>query len=143
MSSYADASFIVSLYLPDANARKAAAVSHSANLPFLLTSLLELEIENAFHLSVFRKEQTLTQLRAVVSFFRRDLRSGFFLPKPLPSNVFERASHLVRRHTDRLGVRFADILHVASALEFKVKTFYTFDKRQGSLAALEGLKVIS
>ena len=52
-----------------------------------------------------------------------------------------RAEALGRRHTEALGARGMDILHVASALALKAGRFVTFDEKQRELARLAGLNV--
>lgn len=56
--------------------------------------------------------------------------------------ALNRAAELSRIHTPTLGTRAADVLHVACALELKLRHFLTFDDRQRKLAAAVGLKVI-
>jgi hypothetical protein len=53
---YADTSFIVSLYLRDANSNVATARMIEIVPPLLLSSLGELELTNALQLYVFRKK---------------------------------------------------------------------------------------
>ena len=52
------------------------------------------------------------------------------------------AAELSQRHTPELGIRSLDVLHVACALELKLRHFLTFDERQQQLATAAGLKVI-
>lgn len=56
MTAYADTSFLVSLYVLDANSALAAARMEQAKLPILLTPLGELELTNAISLRLFRRE---------------------------------------------------------------------------------------
>ena len=44
--------------------------------------------------------------------------------------------------TVKLGCRTMDILHVACAVEISATGFFSFDKRQQSLAKAAGLKLI-
>jgi hypothetical protein len=46
-------------------------------------------------------------------------------------------------HTERLGARAIDLLHVAGALTLESELFLTTDARQAQLAKAEGLKVAS
>jgi len=46
-------------------------------------------------------------------------------------------------HTERLGARAIDLLHVASALELESEVFLTTDDRQAQLAKAEGLKIVT
>jgi predicted nucleic acid-binding protein len=55
--------------------------------------------------------------------------------------AIERARALSTKHTERLGCRGSDLLHVALALELECKVFPTSDRTQGALARAEGLDV--
>ena len=143
MSAYADTSFLASLYLPESHSERAAYAMQKAELPFFLTPVGELELKNSFHLRVFRKEMKRTELRAVLADLQKDIASGIYFLKPLPGEVFDRALHLIRKRTVKLGSRTLDVLHVASALELRMKTFYTFDRQQAALARIAGLSVVS
>lgn len=140
MSGYADTSFLVSLYVLDANSGAAAEQMKRAELPLLLTPFGELELENAFALRSFRKELSASKLKIVRSLFARDIADGIFAQKPLPEMAFERAKKIARTRTPRLGTRTLDILHVASALLLRAGIFYTLDRRQAKLAKAENLK---
>jgi predicted nucleic acid-binding protein len=134
LNAYADTSFLVSLYTPDTHSEAAAVELVKTELPLLLTSFGELELTNALQLRIFRKEITLSKMKASLALFRSDLSAGVYFLKPLSEPIFERALRLARKHTRLLGTRTLDILHVASALDLKAKTFYTFDQRQKKLA---------
>ena len=56
--------------------------------------------------------------------------------------ALRRAAQLTREHTPKLGTRAADALHVACALELKLRHFLTFDNRQAKLAMAAGLKLV-
>ena len=142
MSTYADTSFLVSLYAPDANSDVAIARMREAELPILLTPLTELELVNAMSLRLFRQDLRSSEVKAAQSLIRRDLTEGVLQLKPLPLGVFDRAKRLSLHRTPQLGTRTLDILHVASALELRADTFYTFDHSQEALARAEGLIVI-
>ena len=141
MSAYCDTSFLVSLYVLDANSAPAAAQMRKAELPILLTAFGELELTNAISLRVFRKELLPSRARAARALIRKDIEGGVFLPKPIAGSVYERARQIAGRRTPRLGTRTLDVLHVASALVLQADTFYTFDRRQRMLAKSEGLTV--
>jgi hypothetical protein len=48
--------------------------------------------------------------------------------------AIERARHLSEKHTERLGCRGFDLLHVALALELECEIFLTADGNQGDVA---------
>jgi predicted nucleic acid-binding protein len=142
LSVYADTSFVVSLYVPDANSGRAAARMKDALLPILLTPLGELELVNALYLRVFRKELAPSKVNAARALFGRDIADGIFQLRTFPPAVYDRSKLIARKHTPRLGTRTLDLLHVASALTLNANTFYTFDRNQEKLAKSEGLLVL-
>ncbi len=141
MSSYADTSFLVSLYVFDDNSPKASAMFAGASFPFMLTPLLEAEIVNAFYLRIFRKESGEKQIRTSLDLFGKDVRAGVFELKSFSNDIFRQASQISARRTAKFGTRTLDLLHVASAVVLETEKFATFDKKQAQLARAEGLVV--
>lgn len=138
---YADTSFLVSLYIQDANSGKAAADAAKL-LPICLTPLLEHELRNAVRLCVFRRQITTTQREKALHDLESDKAAGVLHTVPLDwPKALKHAEALGRRHTEVLGARGMDILHVASALVLKADRFVTFDERQRELARLAGLEI--
>ncbi|MBI1749659.1 MAG: type II toxin-antitoxin system VapC family toxin [Acidobacteria bacterium] len=142
MKAYADTSFLVSLYTPDVNSAQAATVMNRVVLPALSTSLGELELINALHLRLFRKELRSKEVRAARAAFRKDLETGIYALEPLSAAVFVLARRISQKRTPRLGTRTFDILHVAAAVVLRADTFLTFDTRQERLAKAEGLRTL-
>ena len=62
---------------------------------------------------------------------------------PAYADTFRHGENLAATHTETLGVRSFDILHVGLALALGATEFLTFDARQASLAKAAGLKVKS
>jgi predicted nucleic acid-binding protein len=136
---YADTSFLVSLYLQDANSARAVADAPQL-LPVFLTPLAEHELRNAIRLCVFRRQIATTQREKALHDLESDKTAGVLHAVPLDwPKVLRHAEALGRRHTETLGARGMDILHVASALALKAGRFVTFDERQRELAHLAGL----
>src|SRR5207244_139397 len=52
------------------------------------------------------------------------------------------AAELSQNHTPNLGTGSLDVLHVACALELRLRFFLTFDQQQQKLAAAAGLKLL-
>ncbi len=140
MNAYADTSFLVSLYSPDANSRRAASEVSRRNPTVLLTPLGELELANALELRIFRREAKVSEVRAARTRMLEHIETGFFALQPMPVTVYERARQIARRRSAQLGLRTLDILHVASALLLRAEIFLTFDRRQLKLARAERLK---
>jgi predicted nucleic acid-binding protein len=140
---YLDASIVFSLYCADRNSVFAASLMESARAPLILSSLCEFEAVNAFSLCVFRKE--LLEREALQARLKLDMNivSGTYLLRALPEAAFTRAKALAQRITPAVGVRAADLLHIAAAFELGVKTLYTLDQKQHMAAQAVGLIVNS
>jgi predicted nucleic acid-binding protein len=141
LSGYADTSFLVSLYTPDANSVLAAEIMERIALPLFLTALGEVELANALQLRLYRRELTSPQVKAAVSDIRKDISSEVYLLRTFSPAIFEKAKLLIQRHTRDLGVRTLDLLHVASALVLEADVFYSFDLDQRKLARAAGLRL--
>ena len=140
MRAYADTSFLVSLYTPDANSVSAAKKMEDLRTALLLTPFGELELSNALELRVRRGELTHSEVEAARAALKDDMEKGIYARRPLPGALFERAMEITRKRTARLGTRTLDVLHVACALTLLADTFYSFDRNQKRLARAEGLK---
>ena len=141
MKIYADTSFLVSLYSPDANSAAAAKTMQASSGDRFVSVFGELEVVNAMGLRVFRKEVSAAQAQSSLTDFEKDLRAGVFQLRPLLEQAFERARQLSRQTTPKLGTRTADLLHVAMALELSADYLYTFDQQQRKLAHTVHLKL--
>lgn len=142
MSAYADTGLICSLYAPDAHTALAAARMQQQELPISFVWLHQLEFRNAMRLRTFREEITAAQQEASITAWLADIANGVFLHREvlLPDLLIE-AERLSAGHTERLGARSLDILHVAAALVLGAAEFLSFDKRQSCLAQSAGLNV--
>lgn len=140
MKVYADPSFIVSLYSPDANSAAASHIMQALPADRFVTTFGELEVVNAMGLRVFRKEVSPSQAHSSLSEFEKDLRDGIFQIRELTDAILGRA-HQLSRQTAKLGTRTADLLHVAAALELGADSLYTFDLHQRKLAQALRLKL--
>ena len=141
MKVYADPSFIVSLYSPDANSAAAVHAMQVSSTDRFVTTFGELEVVNAMGLRIFRKEVSPVQAQSSLVEFEKDLREGIFHLRGLTDSILERARQLSRKTTAKLGTRTADLLHVAAALELDADCLYTFDQHQRKLAHSLRLKV--
>jgi predicted nucleic acid-binding protein len=71
-----------------------------------------------------------------------DLATGVFAHATAAwPEVLLEAERLSAGHSETIGTRSLDILHVASALVLGAEQFATFDTRQGTLARAAGLRV--
>lgn len=142
MSLYADTGFICSLHAPDANTPRVLARMKRLREPLHFTALHRLEFRNAMRLRVFRGEITAEQRELSIQAILSDLAADVFrFADPSWPQAFLEAERLSAAHSESLGTRSFDILHVACALVLGAKTFFSFDKRQGALATAAGLIV--
>ena len=142
MPAYADTSFLVRIYLPHATSTKALAWMQRSTEALPLTPLHRHELRNAVRLSVFRGEITGEQRKAAFREIEADLAEGILAHAPIPwTDAFREAESLAAAHTETLGVRSFDLLHVGLAVTFGAAEFLTFDARQATLAKAAGLKI--
>jgi hypothetical protein len=112
------------------------------SLPLPIIWLHQLEFRNALRLRVFRKEITVTERDASLNAFLADLASGVLeVTAPPLAEILTEAERLSALHSETLGTRSLDILHVSTALVLGQAAFLTFDQRQTALAKAAGLKV--
>jgi predicted nucleic acid-binding protein len=140
---YADSSFLVSLYMLDANTHVATLLARSLPEPLVYSGLHRLEVSNAFALSVFRGHSTRLQAATSWSNLEADIRGGVLLPTAVHwPTIFRRAAQIASSETPTLGTRSFDILHIACAAVIGAQEFISFDHRQRSLAANMGMQVL-
>ena len=139
MSIYADTSFLVSLYIPD-NHSPEAEHQMASNPAMWLTPLHVAEWTHAVEQQVFRGVAARAEADIVYEQFQQHRESGLWIEVALSDSVFELCAQLARGYAARLGVRTLDTLHVASALELRAESFWTFDDRQKKLVRAVGLK---
>ena len=142
MSDYADTGFICSLYAPDANTESAIKQMDKQRKPICFSWLNQVEFRNALRLRVFRKEISSSERDRSLNWLLADLSAGVFENVELSqSNVMIETERLSARHSEKLGTRSLDILHVAMAVVVGCERFLSFDARQCKLARAAGLKV--
>ena len=142
MVAYADTSFLFSLYAQDANTARAAQIADVLNASLVLTPWQRHELRNAFRLAAFRADITGDECQKLLETVDADIHSGALVETPVAwAEVFAEAEALSAAHTEKLGSRGFDVLHVAAAAVLGAREFYTFDARQKALAAKSGMKV--
>jgi len=138
---YLDSSVVFSVQGKDVNTAAAVSLFRSAHEPLILTELCEIEFINALCRREFLKQITHAQAQTSMDDLELNLRKGIFQLLPFPKAAFDRAKTLSRRLTPSIGVRAADVLHVAAAIELGANSLYTFDRRQHATAQAAGLAV--
>ena len=141
MTTYADTGFLCSLYAPDGHTERAVARMRRQALPIAFTWLHQLEFRNALRLRVFRREITRRQRDASLNMMLADLAEGILIAASPPlSDTMTEAERLSALHSERIGTRSLDVLHVAAAVVLGLGEFLSFDRRQIDLARAAGLK---
>jgi predicted nucleic acid-binding protein len=138
---YLDASVVFSLHFRDANTVLALDLVGAAVMPLLVSNLCEMETVNAFALRIFRNEMSERNMKNAINDLESDLRSGILQSRPIPSAAYTRAKAMAQKITPAIGVRAADLLHIAAALELGASFLYTFDQKQHRAAQAAGLAV--
>lgn len=148
MSTFADTSFLCSLYVPLGHSARAAAAMGKLRTPLSFSALLRYEFRQSIRLQIFRHQNDKTQgypsvagMKAMAA-LESDIVAGILrLEKVDFADVLDRAERLSSSATIPQGNRSMDILHVATALHLKVGTFLSFDTCQRTLATAAGLKI--
>ena len=153
MRTYADSSFILRLVTGEADSPQVVATYRRLRAPKLFfLSLHALEVRNAILQRAFHQRRSVSSGERRHVARERDgalarienlVRRRALLDVTLEMDVtVTRAVHLSTVHTERIGARAIDLLHVASALMLESELFLTTDTRQAQLAKAEGLKVV-
>lgn len=154
MRAYADSSFILRLVTAEANSEGAMAEYRRQDYPALFFLPLHgLEVRNAILQRAFHQRRSISSGERQRVARERDAAFArlqhFFSRRVLLDVTLDMESAIVRAaklsttHTERLGARAIDLLHVASALTLESELFLTTDSRQAQLAKAEGLQVAS
>jgi predicted nucleic acid-binding protein len=142
VTAYADTGFLCSLYAPDAHTPRAVKRMKRQRLPLAWTWLHQLEMRNALRLRVFRREIGARQRDACLNMVLADLAAGVLIVATPPlAEVTTEAERLSALHSETLGTRTLDILHVAAALVLGLTELLTFDTRQAALGRAVSLRV--
>jgi len=140
---YVDTSVLVKLYVREEYSRKTADWIKKNDEAIPLTRLHELEFTNAIQLKGFRSEARTDEIKRVLSKFREHQQMGiYYHPVIQWAEAWHKAIDLSTTHTNKLGSRSLDILHVSVALSLNLRRFLTLDEKQAKLASAAGLIVL-
>jgi hypothetical protein len=104
--------------------------------------LPEAEFLNALRLKVFWKEMAESEAEKLIVEFENRKRNGFYYYPELERSQLLPCFHKLSKHTQELGCRTLDILHVSCATLIQADLFVSFDVKQCQLATVAGLKVV-
>jgi predicted nucleic acid-binding protein len=152
MRAYADTSFLVRLVTDEHGSEAAMAEFRRLEFPPLFfLPLHTLEVTNAIRQRAFHLRRTVESGQragiarardAALARIERWLKRRWLVEAAADwDEAMSQAKTLSEKHTERLGCRGFDLLHVALALELECEAFLTSDKIQAELARAEGLDV--
>ena len=152
MRAYADTSFLLKLLSHEPDSLAAVDEYRRLGQPALFFLPLHgLEVRNAILQRAFHQRRSISsderqhvarERDAAFARLERFMSRRTLLDVTLDMDAaIARAAKLSTAHTERLGARAIDLLHVASALTLESEQFLTTDIRQAQLAKAEGLKV--
>jgi hypothetical protein len=151
---YADSSFILRLVTGETDSPQVVAEYRRLGSPKLFyLPLHALEVRNAILQRAFHQRRSISsgerqhvarERDAALARLEHLVKRRALLDVTLDMDAaINRAANLSTAHTERLGARAIDLLHVASALTLESELFLTTDVGQVQLAKAEGLKVVS
>ena len=154
MRTYADSSFILRLVTGEADSPQTIAEYRRLGSPKLFfLSLHALEVRNAILQRAFHQRRSISsgerqhvarERDAALARLEHLVARRALLDVTLDMDAaITCAANLSTAHTERLGARAIDLLHVASALTLETELFLTTDASQAQLASAEGLKVVT
>lgn len=144
MVAYPDSSFLVALYITEANSFTARRYMSAQTEPICYTPFHRLEVRTALRLRAFRGENPLSEVKAALRKINEDLVLGLLHHTPLIWNdALREAERIGESSIAEIGARSFDLFHVASALVLGAGEFLTFDQRQTKLAQRAGVKIKS
>ncbi len=145
---FPETSFLCALFRKQEQTPRAINLRESIPDPLPVSALVLFEFRQSVRLQVrlHRDNPNLgfgpREGQAMLRDLQSDLSSGVLSVLPADwAGVFSIAEMLSAKHTEMGGHRFADILHVATALQVGAATFLTFDANQRTLAEAERLTV--
>jgi len=137
MTGYADTSFLVSLYVADANSAVAQTTALKSGVVLPFTSLHALETRNAIELGVFRNHITRMQATRAWGSVLTDVRAGKLVRTPIDwTMMLRRARMEAGSRTFSIGTRSLDIVHAVCAQSIGAQEFFHFTSGNDSLRPL-------
>ncbi|HYE30654.1 MAG TPA: PIN domain-containing protein [Methylomirabilota bacterium] len=151
MRAYADSSFLVRLITAESSSAQSIAAYRQLGRPALFfLGLHALEVQTAILQRAFVERRNLSGPERLEIRRRRDssfgrlqalIKRGSLVEVEVDLAVaLNTAKELSLKHTEQLGLRSIDLLHVACGMLLKTEVFLTNDKRQAVLAQAEGIR---
>lgn len=136
---YLDTSAFLKLYIREGGSEQVHSIVVAQRQPLPVVDFLHAEFLNALRLKVFWGELDSATAEHLIALFDDRVYRGQYVHVPTDRVRLLKDFRSLSVHTQSLGCRSLDILHVASALQLEARTFVTFDERQRELAFRAGL----
>jgi predicted nucleic acid-binding protein len=142
MPTYADSSFLVSIYSIEPESQRALNWMARSDETLFFTPFHRHELRTAIRQKVFRSEATAQERSDAFRNIDSDLEEGILVHTQVPwLDAFRESDAIGALHGEALGLRSLDLLHVGIAMALKAKLFITFDLAQREIAQRAGMKV--
>lgn len=149
MTFFPDTSFLCSLYREQVHSPEVDAYMEQLEGSLPVSTLLLFEFRQSCRLQAWlhgldrNKGFHGKESKQMLADLDSDLRTGVLTVESVDwPRVHELAEILGAKHAADAGNRFADVLHVATALHLGADGFLTFDRRQKRLAEAEELETL-
>jgi predicted nucleic acid-binding protein len=135
--SYLDTSFLYKLYVNENASAEAVAWFRGYKGDIAISDLSDIEIAS----SLFRNFPRSQALQAH-EIYAGDRMIGVYTRFAMGEEVFESAAIIAQKYAGQYKLRSLDILHLATALHYRVDSIATFDTRLADAAEALGLTVL-
>lgn len=140
---YLDTSALIKLYFIEEGSQELNELIMAQDEPLPIWELQEAEFVNALRLKVFWGELADEQADRQIEIFQERKRGGFYYFPELGRTQLLPKFYQFCRHTQKLGCRTLDVLHVVCASLIEADQFVSYDTRQCQLAEEVELAVLS
>ena len=140
---YLDTSALIKLYLIEMGSREVNDLIMAQDEPLPIWELQEAEFVNAMRLKVFWGDIAEKQADRQIEIFQERKSGGFYYFPELDRTQFLPKFYQICRHSQELGCRTLDVLHVVCASLIGADRFVSYDTRQCQLAEKVALAVLS
>ena len=131
MIAYFDTSVLFRLYVASENFPMSILATFSDSNTVLIHDYGIHELRNAIRLAAFRGDINHDVMRTCLGSFEDDLyQNVYILHRPHPDVLLGYADELSEKLTPEMGLRWADLWHLAVAYAGHTTDFYSADKKQ-------------
>ena len=135
--TYVDSSFLLKLYLSEAESRLVDVALRNVSGRVLVTKLTDIEV-----ISSLNRRLSVTDGTLAAQTYLTNRTIGLFVELPIDAEVFELAIQIAQQQAKQYKLKSLDILHLATALRYGVPAIASFDTNMCDAAQALGLAVL-